>query len=909
VRPPTLYPILLALSVIGFVSAASYAAPAVAPDVIVAADGSGDFTTVQAAVAALPRDNHERRIIFIKRGVYHEKVRIDANDVTLEGENRGDTRIEFPQGATEFRAKPDGLGTAVLNINGNDCVVENLTIQNTHGVVGVHAFAVYGRGDRTVIQDCDILSEGNDTLSLWRTGDRQFGEGSATNDGTQPNGRYYHARLRVRGSVDFICPRGWCYLKDSDIFEVNPRAEAAIWHDGSRDPRMKFVLRGCRFDGVEGWQLARHHHDAQIFLLDCTFSATMRDTAPHRVVYPLGGKPATDADRKRNAELDATNIWGERFYSWNCHRAGGNFAWFRDNLSSAAGAPRPADVTAAWTFDGTWNPEDTSGPRIVKIEAGKDRVTVTFSESVTVKGHPLARATDGTNATYVTGSGSNELVFALNSPRAKPVAVREIDLHGGAIVATNAAATLRFAQINLPWPMRIHHPAIRALAVSAALLVVRGVVAAPASLPAFPGAEGFGATTPGGRGGRVIFVTNLNDAGEGSLRAACEAEGARIVVFRVSGTIALKSPLVIKNPYLTLAGQTAPGEGICVRDHTFGVQTHDVIIRFLRSRLGDVTAQESDCIDLLHGAHDVIVDHCSATWSIDECLSLSGNVQNCTVQWCLIGESLNASKHHKGPHGFGSLSRANGPISWHHNLWIDNNARNPRLGDNYGRAPYPTFDVRNNIVYDFGGTASGLTQGRLHVNYVANYLRRGPSSTAATPITVSAPSDLQFYIRDNVYDGDEALTKDNTGFFGAVVEKNGRRTVTKGAANLPDIVHIVNEPFAAPAVHTVPANEAVDLVLASVGASTPKRDAVDARLVAQVRDRSGRLIDSQEQVGGWPTLASTPAPADSDNDGIPDAWEAAHGLNGRDAADANADRDADGYTNIEEYLNSVVAKT
>lgn len=229
---------------------------------------------------------------------------------------------------------------------------------------------------------------------------------------------------------------------------------------------------------------------------------------------------------------------------------------------------------------------------------------------------------------------------------------------------------------------------------------------APAPLPSFPGAEGFGADTPGGRGGKVIFVTNLDDSGPGSFRAACEAKGPRTVLFRVSGTIALKSPIVVKNAFLTVAGQSAPGDGICLRNYTFGIATHDVVIRYLRSRLGDESNQQADCIDVLHGARNVVIDHCSATWSIDEALSLSGDNQNITIQWCLIGESLRQSKHAKGAHGFGSLARANGPVTFHHNLWIHNDARNPRLGDNYGKPPFPIFDVRNNVIYDFGATST-----------------------------------------------------------------------------------------------------------------------------------------------------------------------------------------------------------
>ena len=410
--------------------------------------------------------------------------------------------------------------------------------------------------------------------------------------------------------------------------------------------------------------------------------------------------------------------------------------------------------------------------------------------------------------------------------------------------------------------------------------------------PAFPGAEGFGATTPGGRGGKVIAVTNLGDDGPGSFRAACEAAGPRIVVFRVSGLITLTRKLIIKNPYITIAGQTAPGDGICLRNYTFVIATHDVVVRYLRSRLGDLTGQEDDSITLAAGARNVVVDHCSATWSIDEDLSLAGDVSNVTVQWCLIAEGLNHSKHSKGDHGYGSLSRANGPVTWHHNLWAHNVSRNPRLGDNYGRPPFPTFDVRNNVIYDYGEIASGLTQGVLKVNYVANYIRPGPSSKTTTPIHIGGPSDLTFYISQNIFEGNKTLTADNSLFFDPVVIDGKRQVQT------------VSQPFDAPAVDTSSASAALEAVLSAAGASLPRRDSVDARIVAEVRARRGSIIDSQQQVGGWPELKSTVAPKDSDGDGMPDDWERRHRLNPFDPSDANLDKDRDGYTNIEEYLNA-----
>ena len=427
-----------------------------------------------------------------------------------------------------------------------------------------------------------------------------------------------------------------------------------------------------------------------------------------------------------------------------------------------------------------------------------------------------------------------------------------------------------------------------------ALLAALPVAAATHTLrvvPAFPGAEGFGATTPGGRGGKVYVVTTLNDSGPGSFREACDAKGPRIVVFAVAGTIMLKRPINVKEPFLTIAAQTAPGDGICLRGYTFGISTHDVVVRYLRGRLGDETKQTADAIDLYNGANNCILDHCSATWSIDEALSLSGENANCTVQWCLIGEPLSKSSHEKGSHGYGSLARGNGPVTFHHNLWIHNEARNPRLGDNYGKPPFPTFDVRNNVVYNYGGAATGLVQGNFGVNYVGNLIIPGPSTRGKWPISIGAPSDLRFYIRDNVFEGNDAFSADNSLFFN-VTEIKGIRQV-----------RTVDEAFVAPEVKTVSARELLEVVLAEVGASRPARDAVDSRLVGHVRMRTGALINSQSEVGGWPELRPSAAPADEDRDGMPDVWETKHGLNPRSGADAASDSDNDGYTAIEEFIN------
>jgi pectinesterase len=237
-------------------------------------------------------------------------------------------------------------------------------------------------------------------------------------------------------------------MTDCTLYEVNPQAHAAIWHDGRKDKDMKFVLRNCRFDGVDNWILARHHHDAQFFLLDCTFSKAMRDLPPKRVIYPIEGDKPSPTDAPKNQGLDASNIWGERAYFYNCRRDGGDYAWHTNNLSLAPGAPKPEQITAAWTFSGKWDPERRSGPTIQKVDAQNRVITLTFSETVTVKGKPRLALRGGGFADYASGSGADVLVFTV--PQGKRGRVAAVDLNGGAILASEASASLRPAALSLP---------------------------------------------------------------------------------------------------------------------------------------------------------------------------------------------------------------------------------------------------------------------------------------------------------------------------------------------------------------------------------------------------------------------------------------------------------------------------
>jgi pectate lyase len=416
---------------------------------------------------------------------------------------------------------------------------------------------------------------------------------------------------------------------------------------------------------------------------------------------------------------------------------------------------------------------------------------------------------------------------------------------------------------------------------------------AAADPPAFPGAEGYGSTTPGGRGGKTLFVENLDDSGPGSLRAAVEAEGPRTILFRTGGLITLSKPLIIRNPFVTIAGQTAPGDGICLKGGSLVVATHDVIIRHLRSRLGNQSG-EGDAISIATPSRRAILDHVSASWSVDESLSPSGDIASVTVQWSLITESLNKSVHGKGQHGYGTLARAVGGVTFHHNLWAHHNGRNPRFGDNYGKGDPAFYDFRNNVLYDWGSYCTGLTDGRIRVNYVNNFLRYGPSSSKRNPIHMgdNATEDTRFFLQGNIVDLRDDLTSDNRRLFDRT-EAPGKRLVT-----------IESSAFTAPPVQTSTAAEAYEQVLRYAGATVPRRDSVDARVIATVRDKNGRIIDSQDDVGGWPAYASGTAPIDTDRDGIPDVWESSHKLNPRNAADALT-KTAQGYTWLEVYCNEL----
>jgi len=293
--------------------------------ITVDASGKGQYPSLTAALQSLPLD--ARNItIFLKKGVYEEKILIRQSGITIRGEDRDATIIRYNQLRSAWEANKDSIGPAVVNIYGDDLTFENLTIANTQAEIGPHAFALLSYGTRLIARNCKFLSRGADTVSPWNA----------------QNGMYYFVDCYFEGAVDFVCPRGWCYIGNSQFYEV--KETAAIWHAGGHDPKQKFVIVNSYFDGVPNFQLGRHHYDAQFYLINCDFSANLADQPIFRKTYE---------DTTQNKPF----YWGPRYYFYNCHRQGGDYEWFKDNLTTAPGSPQPKDITPGWTFDYRWDPE------------------------------------------------------------------------------------------------------------------------------------------------------------------------------------------------------------------------------------------------------------------------------------------------------------------------------------------------------------------------------------------------------------------------------------------------------------------------------------------------------------------------------------------------------------------------
>lgn len=458
-----------------------------------------------------------------------------------------------------------------------------------------------------------------------------------------------------------------------------------------------------------------------------------------------------------------------------------------------------------------------------------------------------------------------------------------------------------------------------------------------ADIPAFPGAEGGGAFTPGGRGGKVFVVSSLEDRGSGTFREACEAAGARIIVFNVAGIIQLKTPITISAPYVTVAGQTAPGDGVCIAGQTVSIDTHDVIVRHMRFRRGNTNVTLRDDAFGGDAMGNVIIDHCSASWGLDENMSIYRNMYtdgqgerlklptvNITIQNSIFSEALDTYNH-----AFGStLGGLNSTFM--RNLWAHNISRNSSVG------MYGDFTFVNNVIFNWWNRTVDGGDHRSLFNIINNYYKPGPITPVDHPTgyrILKPEADRsrrdssvfgRAYVQGNIMEGNARVTTDN--WDGGVQIGNGA-----DAGIYQDLIK-VDRPFPSAKLTIMEASDAYAFVLEHVGATLPKRDAVDQRIVQEVATgklerspdleiedspfvkrrlpkdsyKQGIIVDVS-QVGGYPNYEGTPY-KDSDNDGMPDDWEIQNGLDPFDPSDATGDINGDGYTNIEKFIHGINPK-
>lgn len=421
-----------------------------------------------------------------------------------------------------------------------------------------------------------------------------------------------------------------------------------------------------------------------------------------------------------------------------------------------------------------------------------------------------------------------------------------------------------------------------------------------------------------------MIVSNLNDRGPGSFREAAEAKSPRIVVFAVSGTIHLESKLNIQKN-VTIAGQTAPGDGICLADQPVSIVGNNIIVRYLRFRMGDKYQRQAGMVDgsgsddAFGGTHrkNIIIDHCSITWSTDECFSVYGG-DSTTLQWNLVAEPLNYSYHFETgdkdfeKHGYGGIWGGS-HLSAHHNLFAHCVSRNPRFNGARLGATEEFVDFRNNLIYNWGGNNVYGGEGG-NYNIINNYYRYGPSTSSTVKYRIVNPTKQEkpeinfgkFYVEGNFVDGAPDVTKNN--WLGIHLGNNATDNDKRQT--------VMDKAFVAEAIPAFTAVKAYEQILSSVGCSLPNRDTMDQRIIQNVKDRTGRFIDMQggyshgtpfeQTTSAWPFLQSLPAPPDNDKDGMPDDWEKVNGLNPSDANDAAQNKFNGQYTNIEVYLNSLV---
>ena len=807
-----------------------------------------------------------RKTIFVRNGDYDfgsEEQSLKAYNVSIIGESRD---------GVVFHGNRDGITNPILNINntgGN--YLQDFTVRNdkdfgkARSGVGV---AISG-GKKAVMKNIAMQSQ-QDTQVTGESG--------------------YYLNCKIYGAVDYICGGGNHFYDHCELVMTNPGPITAP--ATSSMLKWGYVFQHCTVNGYGSFNADKNYdlgrpwqNEPRAYFLHTQMNVRPSDagwrgmsTLPtHFYEYKSVDKDGNLLDLSvRQNSPTSTNHYSpilsdEEAETYTVENVlGGSDSWLptEETVTTAAPNVRVNGMTLTWD-----DVEDA-------------RCYVVFHE-----GAYIANLTDRTFTVNETGRYT----------------IRTANLNGGLGEGTDVDVTEDEEPITLK-----------------------------EKTPAFPGAEGYGRYVTGGRGGEVYHVTNLNDSGTGSFRWAGEKSGTRTIVFDVSGTIHLKSQLKLRNDTVTIAGQTAPGDGICVADWDFTIAATNVIIRYMRFRPSDTSGGEPDGLGGMDGKN-VIVDHCSVSWSVDECLSVYGN-EHMTVQWSIISQSLRNSTHVKSAHGYGGNWGGKG-ATYHHNLLAHHDSRTPRFGNRPTFVQQDTTDYRNNVIYNWAGNGCYGGEG-MKVNMVNNYYKPGPATDGRATgsrqplayricgLGVSTKEGDgsyhiwgKYYVNGNANPDYPDLVNKNweMGIYPQITSTNwGYTATTKDTMRIDEPL-----PFIYVTTHTP--EQAYEKVLAYAGASL-HRDDVDELVVSDTRNRTATytgkgsgdwpgIIDTPfdlKPIGAdddwtpWPMLNSTTAPQDTDGDGMPDGWEDAHGLDSHDKTDGII-RNEEGYTNLELYLNSIVA--
>lgn len=868
----------------------------------VAQNGTGDFSSIKSALESIPSNNSSRKIIYIKEGSYNEKIAVTVPYVSLIGAGKDKTKIfyndnEFTPTSSGATSTLAALDTATLTVGGtkdrpdgtrttaNNFHAANLTIENSSDVTKGRALAARVIADQVVFENVRFVGY-QDTLY---TGVTYYDKTS----------RQYYRNCEIKGSVDFIYgPATAAVFDHSDIVSRNGPSRsggyitaAATQNPTGELPGIVFMnsrllkdstTQGKHYLGrpwqdqptvrfINTWMDDHIHQDGWTVMTD--------NLTYHYSEYNSSGPGASPTTRKLQDDTDPSHF--------------------------AMTAEQASQFTIPRIFGG-WDPSR----RVIYPKL--------FESVVPIKAPALP---DGTLGSY-----TKPVLVYMEVNNEAPAADRvQYRLNDGQWVFYTKEFTVSDTGTHI-----IEYRYVDAIGTpsTSKQISIKIDPAEIARTPAFPGAEGGGMYVTGGRGGSVYVVNNLLDYADGSAPIPGSFRDAvsqpnRTIIFSVSGNINLVRPLTIGQPNLTIAGQTAPGDGIALSGYAVKVGSGtstaggNIIVRYIRFRGGEALLDDTFNIT----GDNVIIDHVSGSWSTDELFS-SENNKNFTLQWSFITNSLNHSIHTKGPHGYGGIWGGSN-ITFAHNLITNHINRNVRFARATDIVNYPQkIDYRNNVIYNWAGNTAYGGEMATGINMINNYYKPGPNTyNAFNRIVAPSAGDAgggAFYVNGNYVVGDPEVTannlvKNSNGSYKAI---NPDSTFT--LKTTPFIYPDANNPVGGP-TSTDSAEVAYEKVLLHGGASIPKRDSLDARIVREVKNGTGRTVNKIANDGGLPELMSAPAPVDTDGDGMPDEWELAHGLNPNDNGLDSAgnkipsnpngsfgDINGNGYTNIEDYINALV---